>query len=404
MKDTLLAYSSTGAIIPLDGSSAGKIQSVMPYDRMRRKSRWEEGDAFKHGKKDSQLSMVRGRLSSSKWSIDKSFTPPPLTYIPDFLTQDQLEIVLRQYRIEDISRRLTANDYDIQDHDVRSPSPEPIYDPKTGQRINTREYRAKEKLITERNTCIEECMRIDPLYKPPGDYVPPKKIKKLYIPINGDTPAQSYVSLILGPRGATQKALEKRTKCKIYIRGRGASRGKNYTYENEEEPMHVLIQADTEEDLERCCDILEPILNGRLDDEENRNRRMQLMQMASDTRKAIGYKTDWCEICGEQGHKKYVCPNRHLAIAYSKCESCGDSTHSTQDCPGPKRKKRKTIEEQLEEFNRATGACVTLTSYDMLLVKSHKQRTNMPTLPVEEPEEVIQGDEDLLPPGVDPSY
>jgi hypothetical protein len=40
----------------------------------------------------------------------------------------------------------------------------------------------------------------------------------------------------------------------------------------------------------------------------------------------------------------------------------------------------------------------------MLLVKSHKQRTNMPTLPIEEAEEVIQGDEELLPPGVDPSY
>lgn len=48
--------------------------------------------------------------------------------------------------MEDISRRLTAHDFDIYDPDVRSPSPEPIYDPKTNQRINTRESRAKEKL------------------------------------------------------------------------------------------------------------------------------------------------------------------------------------------------------------------------------------------------------------------
>jgi len=52
---------------------------------------------------------------------------------------------------------------------LRSPSPEPIYDQVTHKRINTRDIEAREKLVNERNTIIEECMRLDPGYKPPQD-------------------------------------------------------------------------------------------------------------------------------------------------------------------------------------------------------------------------------------------
>src|SRR5574343_1693640 len=105
----------------------------------RKKTRWEDGDTFRVNRK--QVDLYKEKYSNSRWSVDKSFNPPPLTFIPDFLTTDQVELILRQFRIEDISRRLTANDLEIQDFEVRSPSPEPIYDPKSGQRVNTREVR-----------------------------------------------------------------------------------------------------------------------------------------------------------------------------------------------------------------------------------------------------------------------
>mmetsp|Transcript_1998 Transcript_1998/g.4490 ORF Transcript_1998/g.4490 Transcript_1998/m.4490 type:complete len:304 (-) Transcript_1998:45-956(-) len=301
-------------------------------------------------------------------------------------------------RIEDISRRLTANDFEIHDPDVRSPSPEPIYDPKTGMRINTREYRAKEKLLSERGICIDECLRIDPNYKPPPDWKPPKKTRKLFIPMTDAALPQSYVSLILGPNGRTQKILEKKTKCKIYIRGRGASRGKNYQFDNEEEPIHVLLQADTEEALDHACSILEPILNGRLDDEENRLKRTELMQLASENRLALKY-TEWCEICGEQGHKRFACPNKPLALNWSfeaACKHCGEHSHKSEDCTQKKKKRVKTIEEKLAEFNKATGSNVLLTKRDVEAVKKKKQQ---PEVRQEEPDyyEV----EDIRPPGVD---
>jgi splicing factor 1 len=372
-----------------------KVDAVVPAEP-RKRSRWEDGDTFRVNRKE--LDVLKAKSSNSRWSTDKSFYPPALTYIPDFLSSDQVELILRQFRIEDISRRLTANDLEIQDFEVRSPSPEPIYDPKSGLRVNTREVRAREKLQKERNTCIEECLRIDPQYKPPPDYRPPTASRKLYIPQFTETPAQSYVSLILGPRGKTQKILEKRTKCKIYIRGRGASRGKNYQFENEDEPMHVLIVSDSEANIERCCEILEPILNGKLDDEDNKNRRYELMRIGAENRLGITYNSEWCEFCWEQGHKKYACPNRPLALGWS-CELCNETNHVAQDCPNRKNKK-KTLDEELEEFNRITGVSIQISEFEKSLIKNSKIYQKNSKKKANEKKDPV-GEEDLLPPGVD---
>jgi len=125
-----------------------------------------------------------------------------------------------KFRLEDISRRLSCNDWENIDPDLRSPSPEPIYDPKTGIRINTREIRTKEQYVKEKNSIIEELIKIDDTYTPPADYKPPKKTKKLFIPESGD---YNFIGLILGPRGSTQRELEKKSGCKISIRGKGSN-------------------------------------------------------------------------------------------------------------------------------------------------------------------------------------
>lgn len=104
--------------------------------------------------------------------------------------------------------------------DLRSPSPEPIYDSKTGVRLNTRDIRIKERYAKEKNIIIEELLNLDESYIPPSDYKPPKKIKRIYIPTN-DSP--NFIGVILGHRGQTQRELEKKTGCRISIRGKGSN-------------------------------------------------------------------------------------------------------------------------------------------------------------------------------------
>ncbi len=59
---------------------------------------------------------------------------------------------------------LAILDFETNDPDLRSPSPEPMYDAKTGVRTNTREIRTKEKYTQEKNNVIEELMRLDPTF------------------------------------------------------------------------------------------------------------------------------------------------------------------------------------------------------------------------------------------------
>jgi splicing factor 1 len=66
----------------------------------------------------------------------------------------------------------------------REPSPEPIYD-NNGKRLNTKDQRAKNKLLEERQLLVEVALTMNPNFKPPADYTQTaiKKFKKIYIPI-----------------------------------------------------------------------------------------------------------------------------------------------------------------------------------------------------------------------------
>lgn len=45
-------------------------------------------------------------------------------------------------------------------------------------------------------------------------------------------------------------------------------------------------------------------------------------------------KKVWCELCGEQGHKHYECPEKLLGLKSSVfCSICRSKNHPTADCP-----------------------------------------------------------------------
>lgn len=115
---------------------------------------------------------------------------------------------------------MISSDFENADPDLRSPSPEPVYDSKTGLRLNTRDVRTKENYIKEKNSIIEELILLDESYVPPNDYKPPKKTKKLFIP---ESDSANFVGIILGPNGDSQRQLEKKSGCKISIRGKGSN-------------------------------------------------------------------------------------------------------------------------------------------------------------------------------------
>jgi len=116
--------------------------------------------------------------------IPKSFTAQCFSYLPVHnQSLFEIELLIRKHRIDDLTKRLILQDYEQEnDPDIRSLSPKPVYDQKSGLRINTRDQRLKDKYIREKQRLITEVLKMDPLYKTPPDYKPPKKHIKIFIP------------------------------------------------------------------------------------------------------------------------------------------------------------------------------------------------------------------------------
>ena len=294
--------------------------------------------------------LDKNRLKRAKWSSeeDKVFTPAPVTSIPKDIDINTFENLLRKKKLAEIEKKIsTGNFIDEEidnDKDLRPPSPEPIYDPKSGQRINTRELRNKEKFLQQKNLLITELIEFDENYKPPHGYKPPKKTNKIYISNNEK---YYFTRYLLGPKGENLKKLQNDTHCKITIRGEGGGWiNSNQNQNKPKEALHLLVEADNEETLQKGVNILLPYLN------EN-SQEYKAAKLALITQINVNNNEWCCEICGEKGHKSWACPlNINQYKAEVVCQYCGDKGHPSMDCPFIEKLKNKTtIEENSKKKN-----------------------------------------------------
>ncbi|CBI20199.3 unnamed protein product, partial [Vitis vinifera] len=219
------------------------------------------------------------------------------------------EIQALNSRLLEISRMLQSGlPLDDRPEGARSPSPEPIYD-NMGIRINTREYRARERLNRERQEIISQILKRNPAFKPPADYRPPKLQKKLYIPMK-EYPGYNFIGLIIGPRGNTQKRMERETGAKIVIRGKGSVKEGRLQQKrdlkpdpSENEDLHVLVEADTQEALDAAAGMVEKLLQP-VDEVLNEHKRQQLRELAA--LNGTIRDEEYCRLCGEPGHRQYA--------------------------------------------------------------------------------------------------
>lgn len=74
------------------------------------------------------------------------------------------------------------------------------------------------------------------------------------IPV-AEYPGYNFFGLIIGPRGNTQKRMQRETNTKIAIRGKGsvkegANRSDAKFTPGEDEPLHVFIEGDTQKEVD----------------------------------------------------------------------------------------------------------------------------------------------------------
>jgi splicing factor 1 len=329
----------------------------------------------------------RTRFSTSSFdaalllSIHDSHLPPnfPLHVACKGMTTGQADAVLSHLRLEAIEAQLKllaagrpldevdplpVDPLTLEPTRARSPSPEPIYDPATGVRVNTRRERLRVRLLTLQKRIVSEA-----LLRSPNDFRPPAGFRrsaagrvrfeaKLLIPLD-EYPDYNFKGVIIGARGANQQELERRTGCKIAVRGKGSQsdnkpESMRRHYEGEDEPQHCWIQADTEEALARGVAEVKKLLVP-LSDEERRKSLQALFEANGWVREAQA-----CRVCGSTEHLMRACPDRNkgrsfVSAAHVSCRLCGARTHPTLDCPTA-RAKGWSRAQTLEHLRSQEGA------------------------------------------------
>eukprot|EP00878_Enallax_costatus_P045609 GHUV01055032.1.p1 GENE.GHUV01055032.1~~GHUV01055032.1.p1 ORF type:complete len:335 (+),score=62.64 GHUV01055032.1:265-1269(+) len=166
----------------------------------KRRSRWEP-ECDRTAAAAATTTTLPGGLQIS--------LPPSIAALVDVNVDPHAMELQRQLNVVNQKLQLLSQGKYVEDSPERdrSPSPEPVYN-ESGARVNTREARAKEKILRKRNEIITELIKANPNYKPPADYRPEKKYRKLRIPID-EYPGYNFIGLIIGPRGNTQKRMER---------------------------------------------------------------------------------------------------------------------------------------------------------------------------------------------------
>ncbi|CAL5015593.1 unnamed protein product [Urochloa decumbens] len=322
-----------------DGNGSVAVAGDSSSRRRRRsRSRWEQSSDDSAANNSGGEGGAGGRKRKTRWAEEE---PRPAIALPDFMkdfaAEMDPEVHALNARLLEISRLLQSGlPLDDRPEGARSPSPEPVYD-NLGIRINTREYRARERLNRERQEIISQLIRRNPAFKPPSDYRPPKLQKKLYIPMK-EYPGYNFIGLIIGPRGNTQKRMEKETGAKIVIRGKGSVKEGKLLQKrdikpdpSENEDLHVLVEAETQEALDAAAGMVEKLLTP-VDEVLNEHKRQQLRELAA--LNGTIRDDEFCRTCGEPGHRQYACPNKMTTFKSDvQCKICGDGGHPTIDCP-----------------------------------------------------------------------
>ncbi|KAL8192806.1 hypothetical protein R6Q57_027254 [Mikania cordata] len=332
--------------------------------RKRRKSRWDPPPSEEGGAGSDGSGATGTRKRKSRWEDD---APNPVLQLPDFMKDLTAgigfdpKIQALNNRLLEISRKFQSGlPLDDRPEGARSPSPEPVYD-NMGIRINTREYRARERLNKERQEIISQILKENPSFKPPADYRPPKVSKKLYIPMK-EYPGYNFIGLIIGPRGNTQKRMERETGAKIVIRGKGSvkegrlQQKRDLKYDpSENEDLHVYVEADTQEAVDAAASMVQKLLQP-VDEVLNEHKRQQLRELAA--LNGTIRDEEYCRLCGEPGHRQFACPSRGSTFKSDVlCKICGDGGHPTIDCP-VKGSSGKKMDDEYQNFLAELGGTI----------------------------------------------
>ncbi|KAL8280516.1 hypothetical protein RQP46_007164 [Phenoliferia psychrophenolica] len=282
------------------------------------------------------------RVRKSRWGTERVEPGGLPTAITGGVEGKDLESYAVQLRLDEIARALRTG-LVVPPDGSRSPSPPPTYDGH-GRRTNTREVRYRKKLEEERRRLVDRQMKNDPTFRPPTEYLIAKQstsgrpTDKVYIPVK-EFPEINFFGLLVGPRGNSLKKMERESGARIAIRGKGSvkegkGRPGGVVHDDENDELHCLITADTEDKVQRCVKLINSVIEvaASVPEGQNDHKRNQLRELAQLNGTLRDDENQICQNCGGIGHRKYDCPEQKNWTAGIICRVCGGAGHMARDC------------------------------------------------------------------------
>lgn len=149
--------------------------------------------------------------------------------------------------------------------------------------------------------------------------------------------------------------MESESGAKIAIRGKGSVKeGKGRSdaahTSNQEEDLHCLIMADTEDKVNKAKQLVHNVIEtaASIPEGQNELKRNQLRELAALNGTLRDDENQACQNCksqllvqcitnmnsgGQIGHRKYDCPEQRNFTANIICRVCGNAGHMARDCP-----------------------------------------------------------------------
>lgn len=142
---------------------------------------------------------------------------------------------------------------------------------------------------------------------------------------------------LIGPRGSTLKKMEADTGAKLSIRGKGSAKEGRSDLKNQpgdDEELHCLVMADTEEKLEKAVQMVNEIINlsASVPEEQNDLKKQQLRDLAILNGTLRDDEGQNCSNCGAPGHSRFECPEQANVTTAMRCRLCGGLGHVETDC------------------------------------------------------------------------
>lgn len=335
----------------------------------------------------------RSSRRNTRWgpqALTAELTSGLKTAITTAMTPEQLDAYALHFRIEELGQQLRASECaPASTNPKRSPSPSPEYDA-SGRRTNTRQHRYRQRLEDERQTLVRAASVTTPGYQPPRDLGhirrPTMITEKVYIPAT-DFPEVIFIGQILGPRGRSLAEMNTQSGAHIVIRGKGsvkegrashfrghrenATTRAMHTTNDQHEPLHCLITADTQEKVKHAKELVNEVIENAASapEEQNQRKHNQLRQLAVINGTFRDDKSRVCDNCGQAGHRHYLCTMPPRPMAGVICRLCSGVGHVARDCLQRSAGPSKLPPWRKSALNNQQGIAATDKAFEQLMLE-----------------------------------